>query len=122
MKFNLYGKVCSRSVRKVTKRDGTKYDLYQMVIEEPGQYPSRFQVSSKDASMFGQPEGPFGVGKFVTATGFQNGSERDAKRKDGTPFKSYPVWFTVKTLESAAPVAASDPAPAADEISDDIPF
>ena len=66
----------------------------------------------------GGREKPFGIGKFVTATGFQNGSERDAKRKDGTPFKSYSVWFTVKTLESAAP----DPAPAADEISNDIPF
>ena len=78
MQFRLYGKVVNRSVRKVTRRDGTRYDLYQIVIEEPGKYPSRFQVSSKDASMFGSPDGMFGVGKFVIATGFQNGSERDA--------------------------------------------
>ena len=124
MQFRLYGKVVNRSVRKVKKADGTTYDLYNMVIEEPGAYPSRFQVSSKVASLFGAADGPLGIGKFVPATGFINGAERDAKRRDGTPFKSYAVWFTVKTIESAAPAAATaaDPAAAADEISDDIPF
>ena len=126
MQFRLYGKVVNRSMRKVTKRDGTKYDLYQMVIEEPGQNPSRFQVSSKDVSMFGQPDGPFGVGKFVRASGFVNGSERSAKRADGTPFTAYSTWFTLRELESAAPPesapAAAAVAAGSDEVADDIPF
>jgi len=120
MQFRLYGKVCSRSAHKVKKQDGTSYDLYTMVIEEPGQFPSNFQVSSKDASMFGQKDGPFGVGKFVTATGFINGNEGEAKRKDGTPFKTYRTWLTVKQLESSAP-ADQQPSAHEEEI-EDIPF
>ena len=122
MQFRLYGKVVNRSARKIQKTDGTTYDLYNMVIEEPGQFPSRFQVSSKDPSLFGPADGPFGIGKFVTATGFINGRERDAMRKDGTPFKSYTTWLTLKSLESSAPAVAPDAAPANDAIADDIPF
>lgn len=121
MQFRLYGKVIARTVRHVKRTDGSSFDRYSMVIEEPGQYPSRFQVQSKDPSIFGQNDGPFGIGKFVTATGFVNGQERDAKRQDGTPFKSYNVWLTLKTLEPSG--SAEPPTPAASDVVDeDIPL
>lgn len=122
MQFRLYGKVISRSVRKVKKSNGETYDLYQMVIEEPGQYPSRFQVGSKLASLFGPADGIFGVGKFVTATGFINGTERQAKRADGSSFTAYSTYLTLKTLDSAAPAQESQTSGDGEEYSDDIPF
>ncbi len=126
MKVTIYGKVVGRSCRKTAKGD-----LYSIVIEELGQYPSRFQLSSNNASLFGQKDGPFGVGKMVTATAFMNGRENDAKRSDGKPFKAYRVWFTLIRLEgdgarigenAPAAVAQIAAANAGSEIADDIPF
>jgi len=123
MKFTLYGKVVARTSRKVKKTDGSSYDLYNIVIEEPGQYPSRFQLGSKDASMFGQKDGPCGIGKMVTATGFVNGKAKECKTSEGHKFTTYPVWFTLSSLVPAeAASSAPDDSLAGDSVADDIPF
>ena len=111
MKIQLYGKVLARS-----HHASDRGESYSIVIEEPGIYPSQFQLTSKDASLFGQPDGPFGVGKMVTATAFANGRERevDSKKEPGKKLKVYSVWFTLTKLEPAeTPATApgeSDPA------------
>lgn len=116
MRVMIRGKVISRTMYKAA--DGS--ERYNIVIEEPGQYPSRFQLTSKLASAFGPSDGFAAVGRTVTATAFCNGAEQDATNKSGKPFKAYRVWFTLIDLAdgSDAPAAASkEPEPA-----DDIPF
>lgn len=121
MRVMIRGKVISRTHHKAA--DGS--ERYNIVIEEPGQYPSRFQLTSKLASAFGPPDGFAAVGKTVTATAFCNGAEQDAKDKAGKPFKAYRVWFTLIDLadgsDSAAPAAAPAKEPA-DNPDDDIPY
>lgn len=118
MKVTITGTVVSRSYRSTPKGE-----IYSVVIEEPGQFPSRFQLSTRLASMLGSKDGPFGVGKTVTASAFVNGREEDAKRRDGSSFKAYRVWFNLAEITSAsAEAVASAPAPAADGVADDIPF
>lgn len=122
MQFRLYGKIISRSVRHVATKTPA-YDLYQVAIEEPGLYPSHFQVSTKDPSLFGPSDGPFAVGNFCTVTGFINGSRREVQRKDGSgKFMSYSTYLTAKSVETAAETAA--PAPDNSQVNDDsdIPF
>lgn len=124
MRVMVRGKVISRTCHKAA--DGS--ERYNIVIEEPGQYPSRFQFTSKLASAFGPPDGFAAVGKTVTATAFCNGAEQDAVSKAGKPFKAYRVWFTLIDLAdgSDAASAAPTPAPAAADASadgdDDIPY
>lgn len=104
MRVMVRGKVISRTCHKAA--DGS--DRYNIVIEEPGQYPSRFQFTSKLASAFGPPDGFAAVGRTVTATAFCNGAEQDAVNKAGKPFKAYRVWFTLIDLadgSDAEPVA-----------------
>lgn len=119
MKIQLYGKVISRSQRKM--QDGSI--KYLAVIEEPGIYPSRFQLESKDASIFGQKDGPFGVGKFVTATAFANGREKEVEGKNGK-FITYRVWFTLTKLEPAesTSAAAAETPRNDDQVNEDLPF
>lgn len=122
MRVMVRGKVISRTCHKAA--DGS--DRYNIVIEEPGQYPSRFQFTSKLASAFGPPDGFAAVGRTVTATAFCNGAEQDAKNKAGKPFKAYRVWFTLIDLADGSDAASAAPAPAAapaqDEPADDIPY
>lgn len=120
MKFKLYGEITERSMRHVKKADGSSYDAYSLVIKEPGKYPHVFKVTTKDPSMLGQKDGPFAVGKFVTAEGFINGNVKDAVSKDGKPFKSYNIYLTLSSLETA--VAPSAAQPGEEEIADDMPF
>ncbi len=119
MKIQLYGKVISRAQRKM--QDGSI--KYYIVIEEPGIYPSRFQLESKDVSMFGQKDGPTGIGKMVTATAFANGREREVEGKNGK-FTAYRVWFTLTKLEPAE--STSSPAAATpqsdDQVNEDLLF
>lgn len=122
MKFKLFGKVVSRTIHRVMKKDGTAYDLYQMVIDEPGVYPSRFQIATKDPGLMGDKDGPFGIGKDVIAEGFVNGTARQLSKSDGGTFTKYETWLTVKTLTSAADGAASAPSPAENAETEDYPF
>ncbi len=119
MKIQLYGKVIARTQRKTDK--GV---LYSIDIEEPGVYPSRFQLSSRDASLFGQSDGPFAVGKFVTATAFLNGAVKQVPGKNGKPFNAYRTWFNLAKLEpaeSASGAAAATPQ-SDDQVNEDLPF
>ena len=110
MRVMVRGKVVARTCHKAA--DGSA--RYNIVIEEPGQYPSRFQFTSKLASAFGPPDGFAAVGRIVTATAFCNGAEQDAVSKAGKPFKAYRVWFTLIDLANGSDDAPS-PAPAADK-------
>lgn len=116
MKVKCSGKVLARSHHAIKSGE-----LYTITIEEPGLYPNVFQFSSKNASLFGQPDGPCGVGKNVTAEGFANGSARDAQRKDGTSFKAYSVYFTLTKLEGIGRLPAAG-ATAPEGEPDDMPF
>lgn len=122
MKFKLYGKIIERTAHRAKRKDGTTYDLYSLIIEEPGKYPQKFKVSSKDASMFGQKDGLFAIGKFVNVEGFVNGSVRELTGKDGKPFKSYNVYLTITMLESAGEPSASAPEESESESTDDFPY
>lgn len=99
MRCEITGKVLSR-----TRRATTKGELYSLEIEEPGLFPSVFQVSSRDVTLFGKSDGPFAVGRLVRVTAFANGRMREGVGKDGKPFKAYSVWFTASRVE---PVAAA---------------
>jgi len=116
MKIKLYGKVLARS-----HHSSDRGESYSIVIEEPGIYPSQFQLTSRDASLFGQPDGPFGVGKMVVATAFANGREREveSKKKPGEKFKAYSVWFTLTKLE---PAESPEAANTEDKVDESLPF
>lgn len=119
MKVQIYGKVISRTQR--TTDTGT---VYSIVIEEPGLYPSRYQLGAKDPHIFGQPDGPTGIGKMVTATAFGNGREKEVVSKDGKKFMSYRVWFNLTALEpaEASTPSAADAPRSEDAVSEDLPF
>jgi len=124
MKFELYGKIVSRRVAKLTNRKTNQpYDLYSVVIEEPGIYPSLFQVSTKSPSMLGPKDGMFAVGRWCTVRGFVNGREREATSRDGKRFKAYSTTMTLSSIETAEPPAV-DPASgeSTEGVADDIPF
>lgn len=117
MRVECTGKVVSRTVRHADKGD-----IYSIVIEEPGTYPSRFEFTSTVATMFGDKEGPTGVGKTVTAKGFANGREQEIPRKDGSgTFKAYRVYFKLTAL---APIETDPETVTSEESaqSDDFPF
>lgn len=117
MKIECVGKVISRNVRKTERGD-----LYAIVIEEPGLFPSRFEFTSTLATMFGPKDGPCGIGKNVRAVGFANGREQEIARKDGSgTFKTYRVYFKLSALE---PIGAEPQAAAATDahLDDDLPF
>ncbi len=99
MKCEITGKVVNR-----THRATPKGELGSLEIEEPGLFPSVFQVSSRDVTLFGKPDGPFAVGRIVRVTAFANGRMREVVGKDGKKFKAYSVWFTASRIE---PVAAA---------------
>lgn len=119
MKVQIYGKITKRSQRTTDKGA-----VYYIEIDEPGQYPSVFQLGSKDVTIFGKPDGPFAVGKMVTATAFCNGKASDVTGKDGRPFRAYRVWFNLTKLESAEAPAMHEPsAPDVQSAEpEDIPF
>ena len=121
MKIQLTGKVLERTSRKM--QDGTM--RYYIIIEEPGNYPSPFQFSTKSPDLFGPSNGFAAVGNIVTASGFANGRCDELPRKDGSgTWKKYSVYLTLSTLQpyaSAAP-AAQQTAPAASNEPEDIPF
>lgn len=119
MKVQVTGKVVERTSR--IAKDGSR--RYQIVIEEPGNFPSPFAFSSKSAELFGPPNGFAAVGNIVTAVGFANGRMEDIPRKGGSgTFKKYSVYFTLSSLQpyASAPQAAA-PAPDPAEI-EDVPF
>lgn len=122
MKFQLYGKVIDRSKRTVTKKDGTSYDVFSMVIEEPGVYPSRFRIESKTADVFGPKDGPCAVGKMVTASGFVNGSEREGKDKEGRPTKYYSTYLSAREVKGAEPDKSAEDSAAEETTAEDVPF
>jgi len=100
MKFELIGKVTSRTCRKFKNRDGMMQDIYQLEIEENGMYRNPFLVTSKDASLFGQKDGPCGIGKFVKVTGFGDGFMKEIELKDGSgKLKKYDVYLKIRTIE-----------------------
>ncbi len=119
MKIECYGKVQSRTMRKTEKGE-----LYTLVVEEPGRYPSPFAFATREASVFGPKDGPCGVGKYVKAYGFANGVKREIERKDGSgKFTKYEIYFTLSRIEAASAPEFSDTAaaPAAGDL-EDIPF
>ena len=80
MKVKCTGKVLSRTSRKAP--DGST--RYTIAIEEPGNIPSTFAFSTKNAAVFGPSDGFAKVGNIVTATAFANGRCEDVPRKDGS--------------------------------------
>ena len=118
-KVQIYGKIIAR-----THHATDRGELYSIVLEEPGVYPSRFQLSSKDASLFGQPDGPLGVGKMATATAFANSREREvpSKKDPAKKVKVYSVWFTLTALETAGDAPAPAEASGEDTVNEDLPF
>ncbi len=129
MKVQVTGKVVERSTRPM--KDGAK--RYQIVIEEPGNFPSPFAFSSKNSELFGPSNGFAAVGNIVTAVGFANGRCEEIPRKDGSgTFKKYSVYFTLSALQpyasapagSALEANASSPRnPASDPAEiEDVPF
>ena len=126
MKVKCTGKVLSRTSRKAP--DGST--RYTIAIEEPGNIPSTFAFSTKNAAVFGPSDGFAKVGNIVTATAFANGRCEDVPRKDGSgTFKKFNVYFTLSMLEPFGHAAQTVPpaggavqaaAPAADF--EDIPF
>lgn len=113
MRCEIYGKVLARSVFHAQHGD-----IYSLEIEEPGIYPSVYKISSQDASLFGQPDGPFAVGRYIKATCFGKGRAQEVTGKNGKgKFRAFRVTFTVTRLTSAEPVEPSAP-----EASDEIPY
>lgn len=126
MKIEVYGKITKRSARTVKPQQGEDYQLYQIEIEEPGMFPSVFQLSSRDASLFGQKDGPLGVGNMVKITGFGNGRKRPATTREGKKFDAYSTWFTIHTItplgKDTSAIEAARASAEAEQMADDIPF
>lgn len=121
MKCEICGRVVSR-----TRRTTPKGELYSLEIEEPGLYPSVFQVSSRDVTLFGKSDGPFAVGALVRVTAFANSKVRQAIDSNGKAFRAFSVWFTASRIERIEAVEnsgadPSTPKPVEPE-PEDIPF
>lgn len=121
MKIVLDGVVKSRAARK----NAAGEMRYYLEVEEPGQYPSQFQIMAKDATILGPIDGFARVGARVIVTGYLNGKAEDVEsaKHPGKKFRAYRTWITLSTIvpavggASAASSAGDD-----EEVAEDIPF
>lgn len=119
MRVQVTGRVIARTKRKGT--DGI--ERYSIVIEEPGNFPSPFQFTTKSADAFGPADGFARVGNVVTATGYANGKCEDIPRKDGSGmFKKYSIWLTLSTLQPYGQSSAAPETGASADTIEDVPF
>lgn len=112
MKITFTGIVKSRVARK----NNAGEMRYYLEIEEPGQYPSRFQVLAKDAALVGPSDGFAKVGASVIITGYLNGvaEDVDSKKEPGKKFRTYRTWISLATIAPAGSVSGPVEAPVED--------
>lgn len=118
MKITFTGIVKSRLARKNSAGEMR----YYLEIEEPGQYPSLFQVMAKDANAIGPADGFAKVGASVIVTGYLNGvaEDVDSKKEPGKKFRTYRTWISLSTIAPAGSVAGA-PEAAVEDL-DAMPF
>lgn len=116
MKFEVTAKVIDKQEEQLKRPDGTPYSLFSLIVEEMSQYPSRFRLSTKDASLLKSVN----PGEIVEATGFVNGRFKTVLLAGGRSFTKYDAYFTLRSLS-----VKDAPAPAAKEADGefaDVPF
>lgn len=106
MKIQFTGIVKSRSARKNAQGE----NRYYMEVEEPGQYPNQFQLSSKDASVFGPTDSFAKIGASVTVTGYLNsrGEDVPSTKNPGKTVHVYRMWINLSSIVSAGGAAPAD--------------